>query len=320
MTLKLTQWWMLIGLALALGLSACTPTATPTVQWIGVSDTPQPTAIPPTMTPTPILEGMPSPTHSPQSVQNTPTEASALITPTPLGCWENGGYLTEDAISTTALELPLEFRIYLPPCYYHQPDRYFPVLYLFHGLYSTDIQWVRMGVVETANSLMGTGEIPPFIIVMPRDSDWSLPPENKFGEMIITEFIPWIDGHYRTIPGNDFRAIGGLSRGGNWAINLGLRHWGMFGSIGAHSAPIFYTDGLQLSRWLDNIPSEKMPRFFLDIGEKDGDGEYLHQFEEMLSERGIPHEWHLNSGTHNEKYWSAHLEQYLRWYSEPWQE
>ncbi|MEA2008443.1 MAG: alpha/beta hydrolase-fold protein [Chloroflexota bacterium] len=319
MTLKLTNWWMLISLVLALSVSACAPTVTPTVQWIGVSDTPQPTAIPPTMTPTQVSVVMPSPTPTPQNAQPTPDEAPPL-TPTPHHCWANGGYLEEDSISTTVLEFPLEFRVYLPPCYYHQTERYFPVLYLFHGLYSTDIQWVRMGVTETAARLMGAREIPQFIIIMPRDRDWSLPPDNKFGEMIISELVPWIDSQYRTIPGHEFRAIGGLSRGGNWAIHLGLRYWGMFGAIGAHSAPVFYTDGLQLSRWLNEIPPERMPRIFLDIGENDGDGDYFHKFEEMLSERGIPHEWHLNSGTHNEEYWSAHLEQYLRWYSEAWGE
>lgn len=319
MTLKFSKWWMLISLVVAFGVSACTPNVPQTVEWIGVSDTPQPTATSPTATTTPISEFLPSPTLGASTPQNTPEDIFPA-TPTPHHCWERGGYLEEDAIATSELELPLEYRVYIPPCYYHQPDRYFPVLYLFHGLYSTDFQWIRMGVAETADRLMGAREIPPFIIVMPRDQDWSLPPDNKFGEMIISELIPWIDNHYRTIPGRDFRAIGGLSRGGNWAIHLSLQYWGMFSALGAHSAPVFYTDGLQLPRWLDEIPPEKMPRIFLDIGVNDGDGEYFLKFEEMLSERGIPHEWHLNAGTHNEVYWSAHLEQYLRWYSEEWTE
>ena len=41
-------------------------------------------------------------------------------------------------------------------------------------------------------------------------------------------------------------------------------------------------------------------------------------FEELLNQRGIPHEWYLFSGYHNEDYWSEHLEMYLRWYSRTW--
>jgi len=317
MTLKITSW-IIFGFALIFSVSACTSNASP----LEGRTPPAPTVTPQasstwTASPPPTL----SPSHTPRPEgEQIPSPETPQTTPTPHHCWNKGGYLSREEILTTELEHPLEFGVYLPPCYYHQVDRYFPVLYLLHGLYSTDVQWVRMGVVDTANDLMAKGEIPSFIIILPRDQDWSLPPDNKFGEMIISELVPWVDGNYRTIPGHEFRAIGGLSRGGNWAINIGLQHWGMFGAFGAHSAPVFYSDGLQIPRWLNDIPDERIPRIFLDIGESDGNGAYIYKFENMLSERNIPHEWHLNPGTHNEEYWSAHLGQYLRWYSEAWQE
>lgn len=318
---------MLISFLLILSTSACTPGVSQTGEGGWVSPTPMqtPPASPTVeLSPTPMVTRSPTvapyPTDTPPPPSAAPPTEGPQASPTPHHCWNRGGYLEKESISAAELEHPLAFQVYLPPCYYHHTEQYYPVLYLLHGLYSTDNQWVRLGVVETARTLMTEGEIPPFIIVMPRDRDWSLPPENKFGDVLVFELVLWVDNHYRTIPGHEFRAIGGLSRGGNWALHIGLQYWGMFGALGAHSAPVFYTDGLKISRWLDEIPPEKMPRIFIDIGENDGDGEYIHIFEDMLNERGIPHEWHLNPGTHNEEYWGAHLEQYLLWYSETWGE
>ncbi len=325
---------LIFGAFAILSTSACTPGLP---RWGEVTPYPTLTIKPtltlipsasPTATPTPILtvEAPPtvetSPPETPASIPaetSTPTE-NVPPSATPFACWSKGGYLEQKSIISPELEHPLEFQVYLPPCYYHYPEKHYPVLYLLHGLYYSDNQWVRMGLVNTANELMAAGEIPPFIIILPRDQDWSLPPTNKFGEVLVFELVLWVDNNYRTIPGSEFRAIGGLSRGGNWAIHIVLQYWGMFGALGAHSAPVFYTDGLKIPRWLDEIPPEKMPRIFLDIGEDDGDGKYMHSFEGMLTKRNIPHEWHLNPGTHNEEYWSSHLEQYLRWYSDAWRE
>ena len=42
------------------------------------------------------------------------------------------------------------------------------------------------------------------------------------------------------------------------------------------------------------------------------------QFENLLSEYQVPHEWHMYSGDHSETYWSAHVMEYLQWYAEGW--
>jgi enterochelin esterase-like enzyme len=136
---------------------------------------------------------------------------------------------------------------------------------------------------------------------------------------LIYDLIPRIDTDYRTIPDRQYRAIGGISRGGNWAIHLGLSYWGFFGSIGAHSTPTFVTDGPKVIRaWLAEIPFDELPRLFLDAGENDTWLAYTLKFEQVLDEEGIPHEWYLFPGYHEEEYWAAHLEQYIRWYAATW--
>jgi S-formylglutathione hydrolase FrmB len=96
-------------------------------------------------------------------------------------------------------------------------------------------------------------------------------------------------------------------------------YWGFFGEIGAHSTPTFVTDGPPVVRgWLAEIPPEELPRIFMDAGEDDIWLRYTLQFEDVLNQEDIPHEWYLFPGQHNEDYWSSHIEQYLRWYAQDW--
>jgi len=211
-------------------------------------------------------------------------------------------------------------RVYLPPCYGSDPDREYPTLYMLHGATETDQQWDDLGLDEWADTLILEKEISPLIIIMPREITWIILPENPFGDHLITAVIPWIDGNYQTLGNRDYRAIGGMSRGGNWAIRLGLLHWGLFGSIGAHSTPLFIGDLKRVPGWVEIIPSSQIPRILMDIGEDDNnlaDAQALH---ESLLDLDLPHEWRLYPGLHDEHYWRSHLEEYLKWYSEGWTE
>lgn len=223
-------------------------------------------------------------------------------------------------ITTPMLRQPLDFRVYLPPCYASDLDRRYPTLYLIHGQSSTDDQWERLGAGEKASELIATGEISPFLIVMPRDRVWTQPTEDNFGIVMVEELIPLIDAAYRTLPDRSYRAVGGLSRGAGWAVHLGLSQWQLFGAIGAHSLPVFWTDTYHIRSWLNEIPPEEMPRIYMDIGEKDRPEIMASAvwFEELLTSQNIPHEWYLYPGYHEEAYWEGNLERYLRWYAQEW--
>lgn len=251
---------------------------------------------------------------------NTPT-ASPTPSPTPLTCWIQGGRIEKHRLNPPEDVWPLDFRVYLPPCYDAQPQRAYPVLYLIHGQGFTDDQWDRLGVDETLDRLIPAGQLPPFLVVMPRDQGWEQPDEDGFDEAFVHTLMPWIESHYRTLPQRKYRAIGGLSRGGGWALHIGLTQWPLFGAIGGHSPAVFWHDGPHVEAWLDAIPPGQWPRIWLDVGDMDRQ-EILKSarwLEALLTTRGIPHEWHLYTGRHNEAYWSAHVAEYLLWYAEPWQ-
>ena len=109
-----------------------------------------------------------------------------------------------------------------------------------------------------------------------------------------------------------------LSRGGGWAIHFGLILPDLFGAVGGHSPAIFDSEGPRLRRMLDAVPPDQMPRWFLDVGEDDRLVASALSFAQTLAERGIAHDWRLYTGAHNEAYWSSHVEEYLRWYAQGW--
>jgi enterochelin esterase-like enzyme len=213
---------------------------------------------------------------------------------------------------------PQEFRIYLPPCYDEKRDQRYPVLYLLHGQTYTDDQWIRLGAVEAADRLIVSGEATPFIILFPDDRYWNLPPGPGFGQRLVDELIPHIDSSYRTLPDRNHRAIGGLSRGAGWALRLGLTRWDLFGTLGLHSLAVLQKDASKIKGWLADIPVSSRPRVFMDIGDNDPEGSMASQVEAQFNEYGLIHEWHLYSGAHTEAYWSAHVQEYIQWYTEGW--
>jgi enterochelin esterase-like enzyme len=262
-------------------------------------------------------------TISPGSEQNTPqpTQKGILepsITPsqTPNPCKEVQG--SSEPFSITRRDQELTGRIYTPPCYGDDPDQRYPVLVLLHGTTASDEQWEDLGVFTLVDELITSGSIPPVIIVLPKERSWIPLPDNPFGDQLIKDLIPWLDGEYQTRASREYRAIGGLSRGGNWAVRLGFLHWGLFGSVGAHSTPLFRGDQERIPGWYEAIPDSKIPRVYIDIGRDDKNLPDTTEFAEQLLTLEIPHSWHLFPGTHEDFYWQDHLREYLLWYSSGW--
>ncbi|MFO8036454.1 MAG: alpha/beta hydrolase-fold protein [Anaerolineales bacterium] len=243
-----------------------------------------------------------------------PTPTTPVAHPADPPCTDGEGEVVDFSIDAPTLGQPLAGRIYLPPCYREGEEAY-PVLYLLHGLEASDEQWDRIGLDEAMDAMLDEGGMRPFLVVMPREPSRGLPPENKYGEAIVKDLLPWVDKTYATVARRDARAIGGVSRGGNWALRLGFKYWQTFAAVGAHSAPLFYGDLREIPEWLDEIPDPHRPRLFLDMGEDDPYGEYTRRLVALLEEEGIPHQWHLYPGGHEEAYWRDHLPEYLDWYS-----
>lgn len=274
-------------------LSACSATQA----------TPTPAIIPATATPTLA----PLPTFAP---------STATPTLTPIACLTKPGTVDQGILESS--NPPQEFFIYLPPCYSERADKRYPVLYLLHGQTYAANQWIRLGAAKALDNLIISGEAMPFILVFPDDHYWYTPAGTTFGARLTGELIPFIDETYRTIPDPRYRAIGGMSRGAGWALNLGLTRPDLFSAIGLHSLAVFQRDASKVAGWIQSIPPASRPSIFMDIGDNDQELASATQIEAVFTQLDVPHEWHIYTGEHTEDYWSAHVEEYIRWYAEQW--
>jgi enterochelin esterase-like enzyme len=252
---------------------------------------------------------------------NTPeaSPAPAFDDTTIQGCLQPGS-LQHFSIQSELLHAPLSFDAFIPPCFSASGQDTYPVLYLLHGQTYDQSQWQKLGVMDLADRLILSGLVQPFLIVMPLEQFQYRPSEgNAFPRALVAELLPWVEKNLRARLQKNWRAIGGISRGASWAMRLGLENAQFFGAVAGHSLPTFPGDMKQLPQWLERIPPEQLPRLYLDIGNGDPEVKSAIQFEQILNNHGIPNEWHLNAGRHNEGYWRTHLQEYLQWYTAGWQ-
>lgn len=271
----------------------------------------------PTATKSPVVSTGIMPTQSPAP---TATQApTAPPTPEPPLCADVAGRVERTVLTIPQQPKPMAVRVYLPPCYSADHPGGYPVLFLLHGLNFNEEQWERIGVARTADDLILAGELSPFLVVMPQEVYWRVPPaDSNYIEVLLDAVVPWVEQTYAACTDRSCRAVGGLSRGGGWALHLGVLHPDVFSAIGLHSPASFYGDTVRLPGWLKAIPQDLQPRIWLDYGRSDPEAPESEALEKLLAEAGIPYQYYRNVGAHDEKYWSAHLDEYLRWYAAEW--
>jgi enterochelin esterase-like enzyme len=291
----------LAGAALAglLLLAAC---AVPLQSWAVPSPSP-------TLSPSPASSQMPSPLPS---LTSTP---SPTFTPSPVPCLEKVGRVEREEILSPYLAKPLDYRVYFPPCYDASGATRYPVLYMLHGQTYTDDQWVRLGIAEAADQRIDDGTR-PFLIVMPYEVDtFADPYTGGYTDALVETLIPWIDAFYPTCAERECRAVGGLSRGGAYAFLLALDHPDLFAQAGGHSMVPFGGMANRLTRQLADKPASQLPRLWIDMGKNDIFLPNLQDYEQLLTQLAVTHQFTLNPGGHSEDYWSSHVAEYLAWYA-----
>jgi enterochelin esterase-like enzyme len=254
----------------------------------------------------------------PMTATETPT---ALPAPTPTPCLSPGRI--ETGYYDSQLAGRINYRLYLPPCY-SESGRTYPALYMLPGNIHTDSIWDELGLDEALETGIKEKRFPPMLIVMV--SGGSLANNTSGGpgsyeSFFMDEFVPYIEGTYCVLPRGRARAIGGMSRGGYWSLEIAFSHPDDFVSVGGHSAALVDFNGGPAINPLDTGLKNDLDdlRIYFDIGENDWLLPNIQKLHEEMSSVGREHSWTLNEGMHEETYWAAHLIDYLEWYSEPWQ-
>ena len=304
--------------SLPTGLSPTTTVRTPTPMAMTVPESeltvePMPTAIA-------RLIGAIFPRQE-ATVAPLPTPISTPIpSPTAIPCDTPGKIVTGTYESQYAGISP--YRIYLPPCY-EDGGHVYPTLYMLPGNIHTDSVWDNLGLDDAAEAAINRGEIPPLLIVMAAGgqlANYTSGGPHSYESVIMDDLIPYIESNYCAWQDADGRAIGGMSRGGYWSLEIAFRHPDQFASVGGHSASLYDlyggADVVPQSTGLANELGDL--RIYFDVGENDWVMPNVRKLHEDMDSAGQAHVWVVNEGRHEDAYWASHTKEYITWYSEPW--
>jgi enterochelin esterase-like enzyme len=231
-------------------------------------------------------------------------------------------------------------RVWLPPSY-ERPEsagRRYPVVGFLHGWPGEEGNWPGHGRAgETLGELIAAGRIPEVIGLFPDGTGtgalgrslWldSWDGRARLETFLVHDLFAWADSVFRTRTDTAHRGVIGLSDGATAALNLLIRHPGVFGAAGAHSGDyvlrrdmssggIFgpepggsrlreeYSPLLTVAGAVEHLRDVTL---YIDCGEDDpaiADNRALHA---KLDSLGVKHEYAEFPHGHNWGYWRSHL-------------
>jgi S-formylglutathione hydrolase FrmB len=133
--------------------------------------------------------------------------------------------------------------VFLPPSYFQDTHRRYPVLYALHGFSIGAEQWTHgIHVPQTIEGAFAKGSH-EMIVVLPDSKTAyggsmysSSVTTGDFERYVYHDVVAYIDAHYRTIPSRRSRGLVGHSMGGYGAIRIGMKHPNVFSSLYVMSA------------------------------------------------------------------------------------
>lgn len=142
--------------------------------------------------------------------------------------------------------------VYVPPGYDDGPTARFPTVYVLQGYTGHVSMWAnrapfRQPFPETADAVFAEGRAPGCVVVYV--DAWTAyggsqfvdsPGTGRYHSYLCDEIVPWVDGHYRTIPDRESRAVSGKSSGGFGAMITAMLRPDLFGALATHAGDSLY--------------------------------------------------------------------------------
>ncbi len=252
-------------------------------------------------------------------------------------------------VPSKLLKMDRKYAIYLPPDY-ETSQRSYPVLYLLHGAGDDQTGWVQFGeVLNIADDAIKSGLSTAMIIVMPdantgkRGYVNDVKGEWLYEDFFFQEFMPFIEKTYRIKADKRYRAIAGLSMGGEGTFIYALHHPELFSAacpLSAATGPasieelknyrlwqgtenitddqkLAYFNKYSVLTLIKNMPDDqkKAVRWYIDCGDDD----FLYEGNSLvhiaMRKKEIPHEFRIRDGVHSWTYWRASLPKVLEFVS-----
>lgn len=254
---------------------------------------------------------------------------------------QTGKVYDELSMASKILDGDRKFAAYFPPDY-GTSERSYPVLYLLHGGGDDQTGWVQFGeVLHLADEAINKGEATPMIIIMPdantgkRGYANDIKNQWRYEDFFFQEFMPFIENQYRIKKDKRYRAIAGLSMGGDGTFTYALHHPELFSAacpLSAATGPLTmaalkagiekngprdvteaemesYFKRQSVLALIEAMPdnAKKAVRWYIDCGDDD----FLYEGNSLvhiaMRKKEIPHEFRIRDGGHNWTYWRASL-------------
>jgi len=151
------------------------------------------------------------------------------------------GQVSHHQFPSATLGRDYPYTLYLPDGY-HDAGLDYPVIYLLHGSFGSDRDWVGRGALKRiADRMIRQGRIPPAVIVMPGSRSWWVDGHNEQARSaFFEELLPHVEGLWRVVPKREWRGIAGLSAGGFGTVNFMLERPELFAAAAALSPASYY--------------------------------------------------------------------------------
>jgi enterochelin esterase-like enzyme len=250
------------------------------------------------------------------------------------------------ALPSEILHRELRYCVMLPPDYDTDAKKKYPVLYFLHGLGENEQALVTSGGWELIEDLERQRKVGGFLMVAPegRSSFFinSADGRSRYSDFLRTEFLPFVETHYRVLRTRGSRGVTGLSMGGYGALRLAFAYPQLFGSVSAQSPALVtesprlldadlhdggplehllasvFGDPVDIAHWNQNNPLQlarnkpaqiRGQKIYFNCGEQDeyGFAEGAKALDKELSGERVPHEFHLYPGGHDASYFLSHL-------------
>ncbi|MCA9241444.1 MAG: esterase family protein [Planctomycetales bacterium] len=235
-----------------------------------------------------------------------------------------------------------KYAVYLPPDY-NTSSRSYPVLYLLHGSGDDQSGWIQFGeVLRITDDAIRSGAATPMVIVMPnadqthRGYTNHISEDFRYEDFFFEELVPHVEAKFRIKSEKRYRAVAGLSMGGNGSFVYGLRRPEMFSAacpLSAYAGPLSiedlkeslkrrgegdgvteeqlqaYYERYSILQRIEKTPADQLRtvRWYIDCGDDD----FLYEGNSLahiaMRKRGVPHEYRVRDGGHAWSYWRSAL-------------
>jgi enterochelin esterase family protein len=202
--------------------------------------------------------------------------------------------------------------VYTPPGYDPAGETRYPVLYLLHGSGDSEHGWTNVGQAHRiVDNLIADGKAVPMIIVMPNGHAVERRPgqpssnTQKFEADLLGDVIPLVEKTYRVKPGQENRAIVGLSMGGGQSWAIGMGHPDMF----AYVCPFSMGGGSPgVLEKIDPADVNKhLKLLWIGCGREDRGFARSEKLCADLTAKGVKNTWHPSDGAHTWIVWRKYL-------------